>query len=68
MFLILIFLPTMLAENLLLKDFVEKIVFKLIQENIIFLLKKIKFNQENIELLPTSRDLIMNRWKFCQKV
>jgi hypothetical protein len=50
----------------LLKDFVEKVVFKLIQENIKAFFKKI--NQENIELLPTSKNLAMNRWKFLQKV
>jgi hypothetical protein len=52
----------------LLKYFVEKTIFKLIQENIKVFLKDKKFNQEKIEFLPTCRGLAMKRWKFCQKV
>jgi hypothetical protein len=54
--------------KVLLKDFVEKIVFKLIQENIKVFLKDTKFNQDQIELLPTNKSLALKRWKFCQKV
>jgi hypothetical protein len=50
--------------KVLLKDFVEKIVFKLIQE---FLFEK-KINQEKIEFLPTNKGLTMKRWKFYYKV
>ncbi len=53
--------------KVLLKDFVGKEIFKLIQENILKIFKDKSLTKKKIEFLPTNQNLAMKTWKFCQK-